>query len=53
MIVMRKRRNERKAAKLARLLLSLDDAARETRSWRPRRTQLVALGAGAGPRHTP
>ncbi len=34
---MRRRRNERKAAKLARLLLSLDDAARETRPrWRTR-----------------
>jgi hypothetical protein len=39
---MRKRRNERK---LARLLLSLDDAAREARPWwRVRRVQQAAVG---------
>jgi hypothetical protein len=40
--VMRKRRNERK---LARLLLSLDDAARDARPWwRVRRVSRGALG---------
>jgi len=44
-LVMRKRRQERKAARLARLLVSLDDAAREERPWwRPRRAQRAALG---------
>ena len=41
---MSKRRLERKAAKLARLLVALDDEARESRSWRPRRAQRAALG---------
>ncbi len=42
---MRKRRDERKAAMLARLLLSLDDAAREERPWwRVRRVQQAAVG---------
>jgi hypothetical protein len=39
-----KRRKERKALKLARMLVALDDEARETRSWRPRRAQRAALG---------
>jgi len=38
-----KRRRERKAVKLARLLVALDDQARETRPWRPRRHR-AALG---------
>jgi hypothetical protein len=40
----RKRRRRRKATSLARLLVSLDDAAREARPWRPRRVQRAALG---------
>jgi hypothetical protein len=41
-VVMRKRRNERK---LARLLLALDDAAREARPWwRVRRVSRAGLG---------
>ena len=32
---MRKRRNERKAAKVARMLVSLDDAARQARPLAP------------------
>jgi hypothetical protein len=44
MSAMRKRRRDRNAAKLARLLVSLDDAARETRPWRPRRAHRAALG---------
>ena len=43
---MRKRRNERKAAKVARMLVSLDDEARQVRHWRPRRVQFAAIGAG-------
>jgi hypothetical protein len=44
-IVMRNRSNERKAAALARLLLSLDDAARDARPWwRVRRVSRAALG---------
>jgi hypothetical protein len=39
-----KRRRDRKAARLARLLLVLDDEARQTRSWRPRRAHRAALG---------
>jgi hypothetical protein len=39
------RKNEdRKAAELAKLLVSLDALACEQRSWRPRRTVRVALG---------
>jgi hypothetical protein len=40
----RKRRRNRKATALARLLVSLDDAAREARPWRPRRAHRAALG---------
>jgi hypothetical protein len=47
---MRRRRSERKARRLARLMVSLDDAARETRPWRPRRAQLVALSGAGGRR---
>ena len=43
---MRKHRRNRKAVSLARLLVSLDDAARETRPWRPRRVHRAAVGAG-------
>jgi hypothetical protein len=43
-----KRRRERKAMKLARLLVALDDEARETRSWWPRRAHRAALGTGRG-----
>jgi hypothetical protein len=39
-----KRRRERKAVRLARLLVALDDEARETRPWHPRRTHRAALG---------
>jgi hypothetical protein len=41
-----KRRRERKALKLARMLVALDDEARETRRWRPRRAYRAALGTG-------
>jgi hypothetical protein len=41
---MSKRRRERKAVKLARMLVELDDEAREARRWRPRRAQRAALG---------
>jgi hypothetical protein len=41
---MRKRRQHRNAEKLARLLVSLDDAARDARPWRPRRVHRAALG---------
>jgi hypothetical protein len=44
MRAMRKRRRNRKAMSLARLLVSLDDAAREARPWRPRRVHRAALG---------
>jgi hypothetical protein len=40
-IDMRRRRDERKALKLARLLVSLDDAARADRPWRPRRRRIA------------
>jgi hypothetical protein len=43
---MRKRRRRRKATSLARLLVSLDDAAREARPWRPRRVHRAAVGSG-------
>jgi hypothetical protein len=32
------------------LLVALDDAARETRPWRPRRVQFAAVSASAGRR---
>jgi hypothetical protein len=44
MRAMRKRRRHRKALSLARLLVSLDDAARDARPWRPRRVHRAALG---------
>jgi hypothetical protein len=40
---MSKRRKGRKALKLARVLVALDDEARETRRWRPRRVDRAAL----------
>jgi hypothetical protein len=40
---MRRSREIRKAEKLARLLVSLDDAARVARPWRPRVVQRAAL----------
>jgi hypothetical protein len=40
-IDMRRRRDERKALKLARLLVSLDDAARADRPFRPRRRRVA------------
>ncbi len=43
---MHKRRNARKAAKVARMLVSLDEEARQVRPWRPRRVQFAAVGAG-------
>jgi hypothetical protein len=42
---MRKRRNERKAARLARMLVVLDTTACERRGWRPRpRAHRAAVG---------
>jgi len=38
---MRRRKDERKALKLARLLVSLDDAARADRPLRPRRRRVA------------
>jgi len=43
-----KRRRERKARRLARLLIALDDEAREARSWWPRRAQRAVLGTARG-----
>src|SRR4051794_10327289 len=37
MVFLRRRRQERKAARLARLLVALDASACEQRPWRPRR----------------
>jgi len=48
MALMRRRRQERKAARLARLLVALDRAACEQRPWRPRRAQPAALNAAGG-----
>jgi hypothetical protein len=39
-----RRRQERKALKLARVLAALDDEARDVRRWRPRRAHRAALG---------
>jgi hypothetical protein len=41
---MRRRKEERKALKLARLLVSLDDAARDRRPLLPRRARRAVLG---------
>jgi hypothetical protein len=43
---MSKRRRERKAVKVARLLVALDDEAKGARMWRPRRAYRAALGTG-------
>jgi len=42
--VLRRRRQIRKATKLARVLLELDDAARERHRLVPRRTLRASLG---------
>jgi hypothetical protein len=41
--MLRRRRRERKIAELARVLVFLDDAARDTRGWPLRRAQRVAV----------
>jgi hypothetical protein len=41
---MSKRRRERKAARLARLLVALDDEARAARPWRPRHRLVLSAG---------
>jgi hypothetical protein len=43
MSMLGRRRANRKEAALVRLLVSLDDAARAARPWRPRRVHRVAL----------
>jgi hypothetical protein len=44
-LVMRKRRQQRRAARLARMLVALDEAAREERPWwRVRRVARAGLG---------
>jgi hypothetical protein len=40
-----RRREERRAAELARLLVALEAMARDERPWRPRRVLRVALGS--------
>jgi hypothetical protein len=48
---MRRRRTERKALRLARLLASLECEACEQRAWRPRpRAQFAAFSAAGGRR---
>jgi hypothetical protein len=42
--VLRKRLRARKAVRVARLLVELDDAARDQRFGRPRRTLRASLG---------
>jgi len=46
-----KRRQERKAVKLARLLVALDDEARASRPWRHRH-RFVLVSAGGDRRPT-
>jgi hypothetical protein len=41
---MRRRRQERKAARLARMLVALDTTACERRCWRRRRVHRAAIG---------
>jgi hypothetical protein len=41
------RRRRRKALELARLLVELDDHARERRGWRPRRVARAVWAAGS------
>jgi hypothetical protein len=43
--LLRNRRQERKAAQLARLLLALDSMAGAERAWRPRRVVRLSVGA--------
>jgi hypothetical protein len=43
-VVLRNRRRERKAAQLARLLLTLDSMAGAERAWRPRRVVKLSVG---------
>jgi len=50
MALVRRRRQERKAARLARLLVALDGAACEQRLWLPRRAQPAQLSATGGRR---
>lgn len=40
-----KRRQKKKATELARLIVALDDVARDRRSFLPRRSRLVLGGA--------
>jgi hypothetical protein len=40
-----RRREERKAAQLARLLASLEQLAADERRWRPRRVVRLSLGS--------
>jgi hypothetical protein len=40
-----RRREERKAAQLARLLASLEQLAADERPWRPRRVARLSLGS--------
>jgi hypothetical protein len=40
-----RRRQSRKAAELARLLVALDALAGDSRAWRPRRVRRASLGA--------
>jgi len=44
-VLRNRRRQERRAAELARLLLALEAMACEERPWRPRRVLRVALGS--------
>jgi hypothetical protein len=44
--LLRNRRRERQAERLARLLLALDSMAGAERPWRPRRVMRLSVGAG-------
>jgi hypothetical protein len=44
--LLRNRRRERQAERLARLLLALDSMACDARPWRPRRVMRLSVGAG-------
>jgi hypothetical protein len=41
-----RKKTDRKATQLARLLVQLDALAGEARPWRPRRVRRAALGTG-------
>jgi hypothetical protein len=43
--VLRNRRQERKAIRIARLLVALDSMASTERAWRPRRVMRLSVGA--------